>query len=163
MVKEATTRKQRPPVNKDGSMRRKPGKKPSPGDVRTDRLVLRTHPDLMDVLTIRAREKGLTRSAYVEQLLVGWVRLDPRNRRIDMIGKYVQDAPDPEDVKKRSPLSFAERWQKFSSASQLLLGAPPPSDWFDDGGYGVGPEVDHDVHRRPAEDDQPTPPFRRKR
>src|ERR1700732_1348044 len=33
MVKEATTRtrKQRPPVNKDGSMRRKPGKKPSPG------------------------------------------------------------------------------------------------------------------------------------
>jgi len=163
MVKETTTRRPRPPVNRDGSPRRKPGKKPKPDDVRTDRLVLRVHPDLMEILTSRAREKGETRSAYVEKLLVGWVRLDPRNRRVDLIGKYVPDAPDPEDVKKRSPLSWAKRWQRFGTASQLMLGAPPPSDWFDDGEYGVGHQVDTVVHRRPAEDDPPNPPFRRRR
>src|SRR3984893_4480053 len=127
MVKEASKAK--------GS-RRSPRKAADAGDTRTERLVLRVHPDLVEVLTERAREKGITRSAYVEQLLVGWVRLDPRNRRLDAIGKFVPDAPDPDDVKRRSPLSFAERWQKFSTASQLLLGAPPPSDWFDDGEYG---------------------------
>jgi len=118
----------------------------------------------MDVLTIRAREKGLTRSAYVEQLLVGWVRLDPRNRRVDMIGKYVEGAADPEDVKKRSPLSFAERWAKFSSASQLLLGAPPPPDWFESPDTGLLDHPDPRSSRHPySDDDPPEPAFRRKR
>jgi hypothetical protein len=159
MVKEAS----RAAVKKEGAPKRRAGAPTKPGKVRTDKLVMRIHHDLMEILTERAAEKGITRSAYVEQLLVGWARLDPRNRRVDMIGKYVVDAADPEDVKRRSPLSFAERWQKLTTASQLLLGAPPPSDWFDDGEYGVGPEVAPDVHRRPADDDPPISPLRRKR
>src|ERR1700676_156159 len=123
MVKEASKAK--------GS-RRSPRKAADAGDTRTERLVLRVHPDLVEVLTERAREKGLTRSAYVEQLLIGWVRLDPRNRRLDMIGKYVADAPDPMDPKRMSTFSFQERWRKFNIASRLLLGATPPSDWFPD-------------------------------
>ena len=91
MVKETG----RGAVKKDAStQKRKPGKPPRPGEVRTEKLVMRVHPDLMELLTESAREKGVTRSAYVEQLLVGWVRLDPRNCRVDMIGKYAPDAPD---------------------------------------------------------------------
>jgi hypothetical protein len=147
----------------NGTGRRNPRNPAESGDTRTKRLVLRTHPDLMEVLTVRSRERGLTRSAYVEQLLIGWVRLDPRNRRLDMIGKYVPGGVDPEDVKRKSPLAFAERWRRFTTASQLLLGAPPPSDWFDDQEYGLEPETDPDVHRKPAADEQPNPPFKRKR
>jgi hypothetical protein len=152
----------------DGSTpKRRPGKPPRPGEVRTEKLVMRVHPDLMAVLTERAREKGETRSAYVEKLLVGWVRLDPRNRRVDMIGKYVEDAPDPRDPKRMSSFGYHERWRKFNNASRLLLGAPPPSDWLPDEEGG-----DPADHRQQPDDDieenddppRPIPPsFRRRR
>jgi hypothetical protein len=158
MVKESPT----PAPKRTG--RQSPRKSVDAGDTRTERLVLRVHPNLMEILTVAAREKGVTRSAYVEQLLIGWVRLDPRNRRVDMIGKFDPSAPAPNDVKLRSPLSYAERWQKFATASQLLLGAPPPSEWFDD-----GEDVRPDDYRRPpssfenVEDGPPNPPVRRRR
>jgi hypothetical protein len=165
MVKE--TRRPRPPVNKDGSPRAKPGKKAKPDDVRTDRLVLRVHHDLMEILSERAREKGETRSHYVEKLLVGWVRLDPRNRKVDLIGKYVPDAPDPRDPKRMSSFGYHERWRKFNNASRLLLGAPPPSDWLPDeeGGdpadYRQQPDDDIEENDDPP---RPIPPsFRRRR
>jgi hypothetical protein len=164
MVKEATTtRRPRPPVNKDGSLRAKPGKKAKPDDVRTDRLVLRVHPDLMELLTERARERGVTRSAYVEQLLVGWVRLDPRNRRVDLIGKYVGDAPDPVDYKRTSTFSYLNRAQRFAQASQLLLGAPPPREWFQDEEDYVPADDDPNVHRGLPDVEPPKPPVRRRR
>jgi hypothetical protein len=145
MVKET----QKAAVKKDGSTpKRKPGKPPRPGEVRTEKLVMRVHPDLMELLTESAREKGVTRSAYVEQLLVGWVRLDPRNRRVDMIGKYAPDAPDQ---KKVSPFAFYERWRRFAEASRLLLGAAPPADWYP-------PEMDI-----PDPDDPALPPLQRRR
>ena len=148
-----------PAVNADGTPRGKPGKPPRPGEVRSDRLIMRMHPDLLGILSERAREKGLTRSQYVEQILIGWVRLDPRNRRIDMIGKYVQGAPDPADVKKRSAFSFADRWSKFATASRLLLGALPPSEWVDDGNGPpdeLGPAGQDD-------DENPKPPSKLRR
>jgi hypothetical protein len=64
--------------------------------------------------------------------LIGWVRLDPRNRRIDMIGKYVEDALSPAQFQLRSAFRFADLWTKFGTVSRLLLGAPPPSEWVDD-------------------------------
>ncbi len=153
MVKEASK----------GTGRRSPRKTVDAGDTRGERLVLRVHSDLMEVLTERARERGITRSAYVEQLLIGWVRLDPRNRRLDMIGKYVPDAPDPRDPKRMSTFGYHERWRKFSLASRLLLGAPPPSDWLPDEADYEPEDEDPDVHRRPAEDDAPKSPFPRRR
>jgi hypothetical protein len=164
MVKETG----RGAVKKDGSTpKRKPGKPPRPGEVRTEKLVMRVHPDLMALLTERAREKGETRSAYVEKLLVGWVRLDPRNRRVDMIGKYVEDAPDPRDPKRMASFGYHERWRKFSSASRLLLGAPPPSDWLPDEEGGdpadYRPHPDDDIEEN-DDDPRPIPPsFRRRR
>ena len=142
-----------------GRRRRSPRKTVEAGDTRTERLVLRVHPDLIEVLTVRARERGITRSAYVEQLLIGWVRLDPRNRRLDMIGKIIPGAQDPEELKRRSAFSFAERWSKFATVSRLLLGAPPPSEWVDDGNGppdDLGP-ADQDY------DEDPTPPSKRRR
>ena len=81
-----------------------------------------------------------------------------------MIGKYVPDAPAPSDVRLRSPLGFAERWSKFSSASTLLLGAAPPTEWFEDEDRGLMMPSDPDSGRHPyTDDDPPTPPFKRQR
>ncbi len=161
MVKEATTRMPRPALNKDGTPRAKPGKKPRPADVRTDRLVLRVHQDLMEILTERARERGITRSAYVEQLLIGWVRLDPRNRKVDLIGKYDPAASTPAEMRQRSLVKFVERWRRFAEASLLLLGFEPPREWFEDEEL---PDPDPRAGRHPYSDDNPPdPPFRRRR
>lgn len=141
-------RQTRPAVNKDGTLRRKPGPVAAPDDARTDRLALRVHPDLGDILHLRARELGISRSQYVEKLLIGWIRLDPRNRRLDLSGKLDPKAPTPEAVR-RDPLSFAKEWQRFSTANMLLLRAQPPSEWFDE--FEADP--DHD-------EEPPAPRFR---
>jgi hypothetical protein len=153
MVKEPKMRRGKmPAINADGRPRGKPGKPARPGEVRDARLIMRMHPDLLEILTERAREKGLTRSQYVEQILIGWVRLDPRNRRIDMIGKYVEDAPSPAQFQLRSSFRFAELWTKFGTVSRLILGSPPPSEWVEDGNEppaDLGPallENDADEH-----------------
>jgi hypothetical protein len=157
MVKEPKSRRGKmPAINADGSKRGKPGKPARPGEVRSDRLIMRVHPDLLGILSERAREKGLTRSQYVEQILVGWCRLDPRNRRVDMIGKYDPAAPSPEELRSRSSFRFADLWTKFGTVSRLLLGAPPPSEWVDDGNGppdDLGPstlenDADEHLHRR---------------
>src|ERR1700688_139101 len=83
MVKEASTKK------------RKRGPDPRPEEVRTERLTLRVHPDLMEILTARARERGVSRSQYIEKLLIGWTNADPRNVKVDSIGKIISDAADP--------------------------------------------------------------------
>jgi hypothetical protein len=182
MVKETTTRRPRPPVNKDGSLRRKPGKQAAPGDIRTERLVLRVHHDLMEVLSERARERGITRSAYVEQLLVGWVRLDPRNRKVDLIGKYDPGAPTPADLRQRSRVGFVERWRRFAEASLLLLGFEPPREWFENDdleprqdlhaagwlysdSFGTKPAAGSGANSAtvPIDDEPPNSPVRRRR
>lgn len=159
MVKETG----RGAVKKDGiTAKRKPGKPPRPGEVRTEKLVMRVHPDLMEILTERARERGITRSAYVEQLLVGWVRLDPRNRRVDLIGKYDPAAPTPADLRQRSRVGFVERWRRLAEASLLLLGFEPPREWFEDDDL----EPNQDLHAAGysySDDEPPNPPVRRRR
>lgn len=161
MVKQLQPKK-RPDVNKDGTPRQRPGKKPKPDDVKTDRLVLRVHPDLMSILTERARERGVNRSQYVEKLLIGWARLDPRNPRVDMIGKFDPTAPVPAEVRLRSPLAFADRWQKFASASQLLLGAEPPKEWFEDTEYDRSVDPNPNIVA-PDDEDMPPPTHWRRR
>lgn len=152
MVKQPS---KRPAVNLDGTPRKKPGRVARPTDTKVDRLVLRVHPDLMRILTDRARERGITRSQYVEKLLIGWANLDPRNQRLDMIGKINPAAPLPNDVRLRSPLSFADRWVKFGSASRLLLGAEPPKEWLEE---SIGSHADPDYDTNIEANDTPTPP-----
>jgi hypothetical protein len=89
--------------------------------------------------------------------------IDPRNRRVDLIGKYVGDAPDPVDYKRMSTFSYLNRAQRFAQASQLLLGAPPPREWFQDEEDYVPADDDPNVHHGPPDDEPPNHPFRRKR
>ena len=156
MVKKGTILGKRNPITKTGVPRQKPGRKIPAADLRAERLVLRVHPDLQAVLNTRAREKGLSRSQYVEKLILGWVRSDPRNPTLDMIGKRVAKAIEPAELKKSNPLAFGQRWAKFEQVSELLLEEPPRKSWFDDD----LPEdffAAADAEARRLEEDNPAP------
>jgi hypothetical protein len=128
-----TTRGPMSAVNRDGSPRAKPGKTPRPDDNKTGRLMMRLHPDVNEILDLRAEEKGLTRSKYVEQLLVGFLGSDPRNPRMNAIGKIDRSGQTPLAQRDASPHRFAERWQRFVGGYSGIFGAPPPVDWSEDG------------------------------
>ena len=132
MVKRGTILGPRNPVTKRGVPRLKPGRKIPPADLRAERLVLRVHPDLQTILNVRAREKGISRSTYVEKVILGWLRADPRNPRLDMIGKRVGGATEPAELKQSNPLEFGQRWAKFDQVSQLILEEAPRKEWFED-------------------------------
>lgn len=132
MVKRGTILGKRNPITKTGVPRLKPGRKIPPSDLRAERLVLRVHPDLQAILNVRSREKGLSRSQYVERLILGWVRSDPRNPLLDMIGKRVAKATEPAVLKQSNPLEFGQRWAKFAQVSELLLEESPRKAWFED-------------------------------
>jgi hypothetical protein len=86
-------------ITKTGKIRKQNRSRIKPGDARQERLVLRIHPDLMAVLIQRSRESGLTRSQYVERILVGYVvnvegaELDAIGRRV--VGPVVSAVADP--------------------------------------------------------------------
>ena len=85
-------------------------------------------------LSLRASEAGLSRSAYIERLLINWLRADPRNPRLDNMGKLVSSTgPTPFDARTAEPLRVAERWQRFSQAHELIFGQNAPRDWFENG------------------------------
>lgn len=116
-----------PPKKKRGPVAR------DVNDIRHNRLTLRAHDDLMKLLSLRALEAGLSRSAYIERLLINWLRADPRNPRIDNMGKMSPSAgPTPFEARSTEPLRIAERWNRFSQAHELIFGQNAPRDWFED-------------------------------
>lgn len=148
MVKRGQILGPRPDVNRDGSPRKKPGKKIPRSDLRADRLVLRVHPDLQSILTLRARETGVSRSTYAERVLLGWANADPRNPKVDSIGKFDPRAPSPADAQRANNLRFAERWAKFAQLSEQLLGVPPKREWFEqDPADFWPPQTDEEIER----------------
>jgi hypothetical protein len=67
----------------------------APEDIRSERTALRMHTDLQTELTAAAREQGMTRSLFIERILLAHVnaRLASRGERmLDGIGKYYSDA-----------------------------------------------------------------------
>lgn len=62
-----------------------------PGDVRTMRLAQRVHPHLMAVLDQRSREYGITRSQFIERILVDYLNQHERCQ-LDAIGRWVVQA-----------------------------------------------------------------------
>jgi hypothetical protein len=131
MVSKGETLGPRPDVRRDGKPRKKPGPQTLPEDVRAERLVVRVHPDLFEILTKRSRERGFSRSLYVEKILLGYVALDPRNPKLDEIGKKIPDAMTGDQLRLKFPMRFAAAWQKFASLSQALIGLPPRDEWLD--------------------------------
>ncbi len=120
------------PLNADGSQRGKPGPEPRPADAKTDRIIMRVHPDLLKIIDARAREKDLTRSKYLSQVLVGWANADPRNSRLDAAGRCIEPAPHRYYFQRKSPLRFAQRWLDFVRAHTVVLGHPPPVGWVEE-------------------------------
>lgn len=110
----------------------KPGPKVATAEVRTERLAMRVHPDLLEILDRRSKESNVSRSAYVEQLLVAWIRADPRNPKVDIRGKRVDGATIPAEQIQRDAFGFAGKWKTFSDIHKALLGAEPPQKWVTD-------------------------------
>jgi hypothetical protein len=64
-----------------------------PDDLRTERIALRVHSDLLFELNIVARLEGVTRSVLVERLLIRLVNDHHSRTVVDKVGRYVGDPP----------------------------------------------------------------------
>src|SRR4051812_36950792 len=75
------------------------GRAAKPGETKDARVILRVHPDLSALIDVRSKEAVMTRSAYVEKLLIAFMRADPRNRRVDNAGMFVPNLVTPHEFK----------------------------------------------------------------
>jgi len=94
-----------------------------PEDVRSERTALRIHPDLQHELKVAARDRGMTRSLYCEQILLAAVnqRLWQRGERmLDGIGKYMSD-----EEMDRAHASVDASHQADYRQRTMEYGAPP--------------------------------------
>jgi hypothetical protein len=81
-------------------LRRPRGRPPSdPDDLRTERLAIRVHPDLVTELNALARIEGVSRSVMVERLLIRLVNDHHRATIVDAIGRYTGYATPGMDLR----------------------------------------------------------------
>jgi hypothetical protein len=131
MAKDSITRPRRPdplprPRRDEKATRKKGG-----GDrIREGRLVMRVHHDLLDLVDIRARERGESRSRFIERLLVAFLQADPRNPKIDPWGLILGDGPAIGKV--GEAVRFEAAWLKWSTLNETLLGLRVPDGWLDE-------------------------------
>lgn len=102
-----------------------------PDDARSGRLILRAHPGLMQILTVRARVAGISRSRYIERLLIAWLNADPRNPRMDAVGKILGGFGQAR-FEALSELGKAERWTRYNAAHAAIFGHSLPDADFED-------------------------------
>jgi hypothetical protein len=62
--------------------------------MRSERLVLRIHSDLMYALTTRAKERGVTRSMYIEKILIAYMN-EVERAGLDGLGRHRGDLEMP--------------------------------------------------------------------
>jgi hypothetical protein len=100
-------------------------------ELRTGRLMMRVHDDLLRLLDVRARERGESRSRYIEKLLLAFLEADPRNPPLDPVGRIDGDAKPPIS-KTGEALKFGERWARYSDLNLQLLRYRVPDKFLDD-------------------------------
>ena len=101
--------------------------------LRSDRLVMRVHPDFMKVLSERAEEQRMSRSRFIEEVLRGFLALDPRNPRFDVHGKIDPRAPTAAQRQMSNPLHYL---QSIAANSALQGGLfPQPGGWVQPRGW----------------------------
>ncbi|MBN9007554.1 MAG: hypothetical protein J0H40_19325 [Rhizobiales bacterium] len=111
MVKKAT---RKPRENVGGRPRQ------DPATLRTERLVIRVHPDLMGELTRLAGDNGITRSLLVERSMIALVNQQAVEPILDHGGRrLVTEAPTAPPL--GTPDSFNQLWSK------VIGGAPAPA------------------------------------
>jgi hypothetical protein len=77
------------------SIKRTRGRPPGdPEDIRTERIALRVHPDLLFELNVLSRYEGVTRSVLIERLLIRLVNDHFARTVIDKVGRYQNEPPD---------------------------------------------------------------------
>lgn len=109
MAKKAKTSPRRRLTNKDLG-----GRPPTdPATHRSGRLVLRVHPDLMATLALRADELRMTRSRFVEDILIGVLGLDPRNPRFDKFGRIDPQAATMAQRQLNNPIAYLNQIAAF--------------------------------------------------
>jgi hypothetical protein len=131
MVKKATPKK----AVKAAAPAKDAGGRPARDEdsLRSDRLVMRVHPDFMKVLSERAAEQRLSRSRFIEEVLRGVLALDPRNPRFDVHGKIDPRAPTAAQRQMSNPLHYL---QQIAANSSLQAGLfPQPGGWVQPRGW----------------------------
>jgi hypothetical protein len=100
---------------------------------------MRMHPDLSDALNALADESGLSRSLFVERVLISFVNQDPR-LQLDHIGRRVRHDAPAGAPPAGSLASFGRQWQRWQALKYDVIGEDHPTAYgqaqpeFDD--YG---------------------------
>lgn len=68
-----------------------------PQDIRTERIAIRVHPDLLFELNVLARYEGVTRSVLIERLLIRLVNDHFGRTVVDRVGRYLNEPPTAAD------------------------------------------------------------------
>lgn len=144
-TKDSKSRQSRPPETEDPPPHRPvplPRKKNATlpyaaGTTREDRLMMRMHVELVELLNKRSAEAGESRSRFIEKILVGYLKSDPRNPRIDPWGRIDPTAPPPLSAR-NDAIKFGERWSSWKELNVRLGLPPPPDEWVEsDVGYNM--------------------------
>jgi hypothetical protein len=126
VVKKATPKKATKQVEKNVGGR----PKRDPNTLRTERLVIRTHPDLMRYLTELAGRNGITRSMLVERTLVSFVNLTIGEVVLDSMGRELKGKPAA-DEPLGTPESFNQIWRRAVGGRYVppqKVNEPPSDD-----------------------------------
>lgn len=123
-----------------------------PADVKTMRLAQRVHPDLMSVLDQRSREYGLTRSQFIERILVDYLN-SHENAQLDVIGRWVPNAKWTRSMVRRldqlphpsQPLEVGQRAEKAWRERGQHEEANEEAEWRS---FGIESQEDLDEARR---------------
>lgn len=127
---------------KDPPPGRRTGRIPLPaGDLRSERLVQRIHPDLMSAIMQRAREAGFSRSLYVERILIQFMN-SMEGAELDAIGK------------RRPPGQAAIFGQKLDQLHQVRMEKPELTYAAPGIGPGLGKKLDDEFFGRTPRTDR---------
>ena len=124
MVKDS-----KPKKPSDDPPRRRRKRAVTPDAVRSERLILRVHPDLLEMLEQEAEANGgMTRSVYVEQILLGWINRG--RRKLDHRGRRLPSDPPPSEPPLITPAAFETGWRGKAGIrlNSLLQGREPGDD-----------------------------------
>lgn len=98
--------------------------KRDPNTLRTERLVVRIHPDLMEHLTEMSQENGITRSLLVERCLVQFINLSKGEPILDYMGRELTEEPN-KAAPLGTPESFRNIWRRAIGGDPQPRKRPP--------------------------------------
>jgi hypothetical protein len=126
MVKDSKTKAAKP-----GPLPRPKRGRPFSGEEPRDhRLMMRVNQSLSDLCDIRAAERGESRSRFIERLLLAYLKLDPRNPRLDQHGRILTDGPAVSRA--GDPVGFGAAWSRWVALNENLFQWKPGDDLRDE-------------------------------